>query len=425
MNFIVYITDETYAMPTCVSIQSLIENREEKSQYRIYVLTFGLSEDSIWHISAIKGEGIEVIIRKMDGAYTELYEHSVTSYTHVSEVALCKFDLPNIFPDLDKALYVDGDIIFNMDPSKVFEVDLSEYYLAAVDDMGDTYKDGISRLASQIDLSEKRYFNSGFMYLNLGNMRQDHVPERLYQYKKTGINYFVDQDALNVVLGKKRHSLPYVYNFRASIINEMDLLEIGLKCEENYNGVEECLTKQVVLHMTDKMKPWKYNMPWLTDVFKYYYAKSVYKDEMLQFENSLRCKNQEVKKLADDITVLNEKLKERDRERAVQCWRFPVENISLDSRIVLYGAGKVGKDFYDFIQKTRYCQLIAWTDQNWKELGEPIISPERLGQIQYDKIVIAIYRENKALQAKDKLMSMGISEESLVWAFEDCKSKQM
>lgn len=426
MNFIVYITDERYAMPTCVSIQSLIENRNSKCQYSIYVLAFELSENSIRHLSSIVAEGIEVTIMEMNRVYSELYKNSVASYTHVSEAALCKFELPNIFPDLEKILYVDGDIIFNGDLSKIFEIDISDVYLAAVDDMGDSYTNGVSVLASRIYLPEQRYFNSGFMYLNLEKMRKDHVPEKLILYKEKGINYFVDQDALNVVLGKKRYSLPYVYNFRASIINELDLAELGLKYEEDYNSIEECLIKQVTLHMTDKMKPWQYNMPWLTDIFKYYYNKSVYKDEMLQFENPLRCKNQEIAKLSDDvmalnndIAVLNDKWKKaRNREKRAKCWRFPVESISPDSRIVLYGAGKVGKDFYDFIQKTRYCQLIAWVDAEWEKIGQPVVSLEQIRNLKYDKIIIAIYQKEMAEQIRMELVNKGIRTECIVLPFD-------
>jgi len=43
---VVYITDEKYAMPTCVSILSLIMNMEKQMKLSIYILADDISKDS-------------------------------------------------------------------------------------------------------------------------------------------------------------------------------------------------------------------------------------------------------------------------------------------------------------------------------------------------------------------------------------------
>jgi len=80
MDHIVYITDEQYCMPTCVSIQSLIENKDRNTIYAIYVLTFDISNNSKNHLSAISGEGIEIIIIEMNNTYKKLYENEYITY---------------------------------------------------------------------------------------------------------------------------------------------------------------------------------------------------------------------------------------------------------------------------------------------------------------------------------------------------------
>lgn len=50
---------------------------------------------------------------------------------------------------------------------------------------------------------------------------------------------------------------------------------------------------------------------------------------------------------------------------------FPFERIEKGSRIILYGAGAVGMDFYEQCYKTKYCEVILWADKKWDEKTSP------------------------------------------------------
>lgn len=415
MNYIVYITDENYAMPTCTSIQSIIENNTSKSNYHIFVLAHELSLKSKGKLMEIFREEVTIEVIDVNDKYTELYDNCLSEKGHVSETALCKFRLPNLFPEVDRILYIDSDIIINGNLEEVFECNISEYYLAAVDDMGDSYVDGVSELAARIGIPEYGYFNSGFMYLNLEKMRNEDIPAKLQVYKKDGINYFVDQDALNVVLGGKRYSLPYRYNFRTPILEILTVEEVGVRFfGKEYKSVDECLREQVVLHMTDWKKPWKYNIPWISDVFMKYYRMSPYKDEKKILESPLVYLNNDIQKLLLRIVKSDEYVKEKIKECNNKYWRFPFEKIEPNSRIVLYGAGNVGRDFNYLLSKTKYCNIVAWVDKNWRKLEGDISAPQGICNLVYDKVLIAIYHENIIEQVREELIAMGIRSEDMV-----------
>ena len=172
---IAYITDESYVMPTCISIISMIENGGEKVNYNIYILAAAISEISHKVLRNLGNEKVTVFIVEVEKEkYSWLAEKCLSEGIHVTESAMYKFDLPNILK-LDKVLYLDSDTIINKEIDGLYHTDLSDVYVAAVDDMGDMVSDGQSSLLSRIGLNGAHYFNSGVMLLNLQKMLEDNV----------------------------------------------------------------------------------------------------------------------------------------------------------------------------------------------------------------------------------------------------------
>ncbi|MCK7489743.1 MAG: hypothetical protein MZU79_05535 [Anaerotruncus sp.] len=88
---------------------------------------------------------------------------------YVTSAAYLKFDLPDLIPNQDKVLYLDGDIIIQKDLSDLFEINIKDYYAGAVKDIG----------LIDNDLNIKNYFNSGVMLLNLKLMRENNASTAL------------------------------------------------------------------------------------------------------------------------------------------------------------------------------------------------------------------------------------------------------
>lgn len=84
---------------------------------------------------------------------------------------------------------------------------------------------------------------------------------------------------------------------------------------------------------------------------------------------------------------------------------FPFAKVPYGSRIILYGAGDVGTQYYRQIMETNYCDVVAWVDNNaseYKELGFPVINREEMSwqEIRAEYFVIAINHDGVA----DKVM---------------------
>ena len=231
---IVYICDEKYVMPTCVSIQSIYENRKV-SVYDIYIIGVDLSQKSKNRIKSIKLSGINIHLLEFENKYKDLN----TNHVYVSKAALFKFDIPNILPDLDKVLYLDGDTIVLDDLSELFNTDITEYYAGVINDPSACYvqKDNIR-------LGIKKYFNSGVMLLNINKLRLEGIPSRLLDCKLHSHSMkYMDNDCFNIVFNDSVCYLEPKFNY--FIVNEY-----------LYKKFTEKEITPVIVHFTSS-KPWE------------------------------------------------------------------------------------------------------------------------------------------------------------------------
>ena len=104
-----------------------------------------------------------------------------------------------IFPQLDKILTIDIDTIVNENISNLWDIDLSDYYLAAVEEKFLTEKEG-------------SYFNMGVAMLNLQKMRNDKKDEELIKAINTYWYRYKEQDCFNELLYGQVLILPADYN---------------------------------------------------------------------------------------------------------------------------------------------------------------------------------------------------------------------
>lgn len=113
----------------------------------------------------------------------------------------------------------------------------------------------------------------------------------------------------------------------------------------------------------------------------------------------------EVYKVVADFQKLNE------REYIV-----PFDCIPRGARLVLYGAGNVGKVFYAQLKQTEYCREIEWCDKQYKSLQEkglPVGNPEEMKEA--DIYLIAVANKALAEEIKKGFVKRGIEERKITW----------
>lgn len=94
----------------------------------------------------------------------------------------------------------------------------------------------------------------------------------------------------------------------------------------------------------------------------------------------------------------------------------PFDMLPKGSRIILYGAGKFGKIFYEFVNKTKACEVVLWVDRK-ENLQRGVYKTEKIKDMDktsYDHIVIGVLVESVIKEIVDKLCDSGIDENKIV-----------
>lgn len=143
-----------------------------------------------------------------------------------------------------------------------------------------------------------------------------------------------------------------------------------------------------------------------------------------QIRSQLRQQAGEIRKLQvyiGELSVYIEKIsayvKKLESVAAEKCWKFPYDRIPKNSQIVIYGAGKVGRDYVKQIKQTQWGKIVLWVDQGKKgECVDEISISDMMGimGIKYDYLVIAIFDTETRRDVKEQLISMGISSKVIV-----------
>ena len=84
-----------------------------------------------------------------------------------------------------------------------------------------------------------------------------------------------------------------------------------------------------------------------------------------------------------------------------------------NKRIVLYGAGKAGRDYYRQLTKMGY-NVVLWVDSNSSEI-ENVKAPTAIFEVGYDIILLSVSRSEYVESIKQSLRNIGIGEEKLMW----------
>lgn len=265
-----FITDETYVRPTRVAMESLKANRKVDAKYVAHVICRGVQDDGIAELEKAGTEDFAVEIIRRDELPVD--PETISLVRHVSPTAIFKFFIPELFPALDKILYLDSDILILDDLASLWEEDVSGVYAAVVCDNQTII--GHEGHLKWLGFAHEKYFNSGVMLLNLDKMRNDEITSRLMEYRISGKNRFMDQDALNVVFDNCVRFVPVRYNCLNWLFLTCTLDQLRECFGESQIGqtVEQTMDIAAVLHIGGSEKPWLCELPYYTPLYRKYAA---------------------------------------------------------------------------------------------------------------------------------------------------------
>lgn len=143
---------------------------------------------------------IPQIIECINIKQQQYFKHDGPNYkSRFTYMALIRGALTKIFPNLDTILSLDVDVIINENISELWDLDLTNYYLAAVQE--------------SLKYNRTNYINAGVMLLNLKKLRQENIDNIIINALNTQYFKFDVQDCYSKYCYQKTLILPADYNF--------------------------------------------------------------------------------------------------------------------------------------------------------------------------------------------------------------------
>ena len=282
------ISDDNYVMPTCVAIQSFIQSRKE-GHFHIHIVASSLSQATEQQFKQLESEdvSIDIVRENAEERFKGFHKFDKNAVCVASISALLKFLIPEMFPDIDKMLYLDGDLIAKADLGEIYNYDVEDYYAAAVIDSGSIY------YKHQYVKKVKNYFNSGVMLLNLKKLREEHVSDLLLETKKNMQDAsLMDQNVFNLVFDGKVLLLPIRYNFMPVSLErayeKWTINDVNKTYGTDYKNKKQLFADAAVIHYSSKDKPWKVLDGACASDWIHYYLKTPIPHPLVTLDNSRR-----------------------------------------------------------------------------------------------------------------------------------------
>jgi lipopolysaccharide biosynthesis glycosyltransferase len=244
---IVFSCDDSYAQHLGVAITSLLKTQKDPSSLKIHI------------ISAIKSSELRKRLQRQADPFgiglswlvpPKWENRGFKISHHISLTSYFRLAIPRLLDKrISRALYLDCDLIVRKDLSPLWEIDLSNYAVAAVEE-------GAAPTWEWLCLPKGAgYFNAGVLLLNLDLWRKEKITKSLLDYSQKypdRIKYW-DQDVLNGVLYGKRLPLHPKWNCQASFFQPNYQRDRLLAHE-----VQEAMREPHVLHFNSPTKPWHF-----------------------------------------------------------------------------------------------------------------------------------------------------------------------
>lgn len=260
-------SDDIYAKYIPVLLESICSKASKNYNYIVTIADANIAENTkssmansikLYSNFKIKYVDINNLIRK----YKDLF----VTFAHFTVSTYIRFFIPDILRDVNKAIYLDIDLLINSDISELYEINIDDFIVAAAVDACYA-RELYYNKNNEISYSENVLglpkgvpeFNAGVLLINLKKWREENITQKcIDKLSEIGTPRVLDQCILNSVI-KQGHiyKLPVEWNYvwHAQLEDLKPITESSA-----FNGVIKEYNEKIhqikIIHYTSSVKPW-------------------------------------------------------------------------------------------------------------------------------------------------------------------------
>jgi len=294
---IFFATDDNYMPFLDVSLRSLIKNASKDYKYIIHVLNSGLKQENIDMVKKLENDNFTIDFFDVT-KFIEPIRNKLKNLYHFGLATWYRLFIQSLFPQYDKVLYLDCDIIVLGDISKLYNIQLDNNLIGAVEcniiSIHPVFSEYVKKFCG-IDC--KRYFNAGILVMNLKEFRKNNIENR-FVYLINKYNFDVidpDQGYLNFLAQGKVKFLPNGWNKES----------VNTPLEGELNIVHYALYK----------KPWQYDDVVNSEYFWQYASESPFYEKIKSIKDKFN-DEMKAKKEKANIEIVEHAKRVMDSEKS-------------------------------------------------------------------------------------------------------------
>lgn len=238
---IFYTISDDFAPYAAVAIESLLPYVSSDHQYQIIIVHQGLRQATRQNLKSLTRDNVEIIFYEINDAKLGAIQNRKENFLRAdffTPSIFYRLFLADLFPQYDKAIYVDSDTVWNGDPAEMFAIALNDDLIGAAPDHSVEHVAPMQTyIKNAVGVPAAEYINSGVLLMNFKQLRQDNFTQHfLYLLQKYHVDCIApDQDYLNVMcsgrityLNEKWNAMPKDDEFAAERVADPKLIHYNL-----------------------------------------------------------------------------------------------------------------------------------------------------------------------------------------------------
>lgn len=255
--------DENFVKFTAVTINSLIANASKEFSYDIHILCTKISEDKKQKVIKLANKNFKVYFDDVTN-YLKSISYRLPIRDYYSKTTYYRLFISEMFPELDKALYLDSDMIVLGDISELYNHDIGENYVGACNEQAMVQTNVYGTYVEKcIGLDRNKYFNAGMLLINCAQFRKQKILDQfirlLHEYSFVVTQ---DEDYLNFICKDKVFWIENSWNV------------------ETYGKIKYSEATAKIIHYLMVGKPWHFKDVPFAEIFWNYAKQTPFYEEI-------------------------------------------------------------------------------------------------------------------------------------------------
>lgn len=166
--------DNSYAPYLAVALNSAIKNANPDRKYKAIILHEGLTQENIDKIKAFETDNFKIDIQTMQANFESLDDRMSNRLRcdYFTLTIYFRLFIPAMFPQYDKGIYIDSDVVLTSDIAKLFDTDIGDNFIGACNDLSIADIPPLVKYTENaVGVKKEEYINSGVLLMNLKKMR--------------------------------------------------------------------------------------------------------------------------------------------------------------------------------------------------------------------------------------------------------------